>query len=151
MNVLDIRIQVNAYRIDDVMERARVTLSRCQIPADIDTGQVRNIIQSLDSLFANLRMAYAKFKSYKAQVERLISIVERVNSTGSNESARRATATNACLNYVFNGQAVNLYELLATLEYVYDMLDGVLDIIRQRQERLITVTSVLKVEQNLLR
>jgi hypothetical protein len=150
MNILGIKAQLDTYDIDTVAETMRVRLSNAQIHADADVGQVRNIEQTLDAIFGTLRLDYARFKSYKSQVERLISITEKVNANGTNEIARKANGTRACSAYVFRETTVNLYDILSNIEYICDMLDGIIDIINKRQDRIITILSVLKLERGLI-
>jgi len=118
------------------------------IPMDVNPGMVKAILAQIDTLHTNIRMEYSDLEGKKEYLEILIREVERSSIEGSNELARKKAATVAVQNYPgANGQVVNLYDYQRRVLERYNFLKGILDVLFSKQNRLITVNGILKLEQ----
>jgi hypothetical protein len=82
-------------------------------------------------------------------VECLIREIEREQAVGKNEIDRKRNATLAVQNYAGNnGTVVNLYDFQRQISERYSYLKGIIDSLYGKQNRLITLNGMLKLEQD---
>lgn len=126
----------------------RQQVNQIIIPVDVNPGMVKAILAQIDTLHTNVRMEYSDLEGKKEYLEILIREVERSSIEGSNELARKKAATVAVQNYPgANGQVINLYDYQRRVLERYNFLKGILDVLFSKQNRLITVNGILKLEQ----
>lgn len=126
----------------------RHEISQIVIPVDVSPGMVKAILAQIDTLHTNIRMEYSDMEGKKEYIEILIREIERSRAEGSNEIARKKAATEAVQNYPgANGEVINLYDYQRRVAERYNFLKGILDILFSKQNRLITVNGILKLEQ----
>jgi hypothetical protein len=123
-------------------------LNQIEIPVDANPATVRVILARLDKLYTDMRMEYAELEGHKDRVECLIREIERVQAVGKNEIDRKRNASLAVQEYPGNnGQVINLYDFQRQLSERYSFLKGILDSLFGKQNRLITLNGMLKLEQ----
>lgn len=127
----------------------RQQLNQIEIPMDANPGIVRVILAQIDKLFTDMRMEYAELEGHKDRVECLIREIEREQAVGKNEIDRKRNATLAVQNYAGNnGTVVNLYDFQRQIAERYSYLKGIIDSLYGKQNRLITLNGMLKLEQD---
>lgn len=126
----------------------RQQLNQITIPVDANTAIVKVILSQIDELYTNIRMEYAELDGHKERVENLIREIEREQAVGKNEIDRKRNATLAVQNYPGNnGQVINLYDFQRQISERWSYLKGILDSLFGKQNRLITLNGMLKLEQ----
>ena len=124
-------------------------LNQIEIPVDANPAVVRVILSRIDKLFTDMRMEYAELEGHKDRVECLIREIERVQAVGKNEIDRKRNAALAVQNYAgTNGQVINLYDFQRQISERYSFLKGIIDSLYGKQNRLITLNGMLKLEQD---
>lgn len=120
------------------------------LPADVNPHIGTSILSDLDEAYAILRIYYAKLEGAKDRVDSLVRQYERSKAEGSNEQARRKAATEYLENYENSeGQLFDMYEYQRRTNRRFFMLKGLIDIINNKQQRLITMTGLIKIDSNL--
>lgn len=122
-----------------------------QIPVDINAGMGKQILANIDLLYSDVRMDCAEIEGHKERLEILIREIERSSIKGSNELARKQASTLAVQTYAGNnGQIINLYDFQRELIEKHTFLRGLLDTMINKQNRLITINGLLKLEKELM-
>lgn len=137
--------EFDAYR-----ERVRKHVLEIRIGVDISPGIAKVVLAKLDEAYSWVRLDLAELKSEVTRLESLIKEVERINSTGPNETMRKLNATESVQNYEVNGIELNLYQVYRQVNERYEFVDGVKDLLFQKQARLITASGLLKLEKELM-
>lgn len=124
-------------------------LNQIQIPIDANPATVRVILAQLDKLYTDMRMEYAELEGHKDRIDCLIREIERVQAIGKNEIDRKRNASLAVQQYPGkNGEVINLYDFQRQLSERYSFLRGILDSLFGKQNRLITLNGMLKLEKD---
>lgn len=127
----------------------REQLNQIEIPMDANPATVRVILSQIDKLFTDMRMEYAELEGNKDRVEALIRETERVQAVGKNEIDRKRNSSLAVQEYAgTNGQVINLYDFQRQISERYSYLKGIIDSLYGKQNRLITLNGMLKLEQD---
>jgi len=122
-----------------------------QISQDITPSVARVVISRIDEIYSQLRLDYALLNSERARVDSLIKEIERANSDGKNETDRRKNATVAVREYQAEegAEVFNLYQIAQQVNYRNEMIDSLVDILEKKQNRLVTITGLLKLDKEL--
>lgn len=125
-------------------------LATIVIPLDISSGVAKGLLSRIDSFFSEVRVELGEVEGQKERVDSLIKELERSAAEGTNEAARKKTATEAVKNYhISPEETVNLYDAQRTLYDRHSFLTAIVDTLNGKQSRLITVGGLLKLEQSL--
>lgn len=125
-------------------------IKQIRLPADINTQMGTYILSQLDEAYANLRMDYSKLEAAKDRVDSIIRQKERSEATGSNEQARKKHATEYLENYEnARGEAFDMYEYQRMINRRFFIVKGMIDTINNKQQRLITMTGLIKIDSSL--
>lgn len=125
-------------------------IEEVRLPRDIDTQKGTMILSELDEAYAILRVEYARVESAKDKVDSIIRQKERSEAEGSNEQARRKAATDYLENYPnAQGQTFDMYEYQRNVNRRFFMVKGLIDVINNKQQRLITMTGLIKIDSTL--
>lgn len=128
----------------------RRRLNELYIPIDIHPRTAFNLLSSIDMFFSEIRLDLSEIEGYKERIDSIIRELERQHAVGNNESTRKKNATLAVQNFTLdNNQTTNLYEVQRVINERLSFIQGVVDILNAKQARLITITGILKIEQNL--
>jgi hypothetical protein len=132
------------------IEGYRMAIRTIIITPDIDAGSAKHVLSRLDNIYSEVRVLYGDvLKKYK-RVEGFIDRLEKKNTTGTNDAARKRAAIEAVEAAAFDGQVVNLYELFDNLSGQREDLESLLDVISKKNSMCITMNGLMKVECNLV-
>ena len=146
-------MSVSSYTDEDFKiysQKYAVAIQAVQLPPDINTGMGQIILSQLDELYAYLRIDLADLESAYSRAESLIRQNERAQAIGRNEEERKRNATTYLETFpVGEGKTINLYNEARRLNKRYLMVKGFVDVISNKQQRLITMSGFMKVDSQL--
>lgn len=146
-------MSVSSYTDEDFKiysQKYAVAIQAVQLPPDINTGMGQIILSQLDELYAYLRIDLADLESAYSRAESLIRQNERSQAIGRNEEERKRTATTYLETFqVSEGKTINMYDEARRLNKRYLMVKGFVDVISNKQQRLITMSGFMKVDSQL--
>lgn len=146
-------MSVSSYTDEDFKiysQKYAVAIQAVQLPPDINTGMGQIILSQLDELYAYLRIDLADLESAYSRAESLIRQNERAQAIGRNEEERKRNATTYLETFqIGEGKTINMYEEARRLNKRYLMVKGFVDVISNKQQRLITMSGFMKVDSQL--
>lgn len=146
-------MSVSSYTDEDFKiysQKYTVAIQAVQLPPDINTGMGQIILSQLDELYAYLRIDLADLESAYSRAESLIRQNERAQAIGRNEEERKRNATTYLETFqVGEGKTINMYDEARRLNKRYLMVKGFVDVISNKQQRLITMSGFMKVDSQL--
>lgn len=120
------------------------------LPSDINSGIGKQILSELDEAYAYLRVDYGQVESAKDRAESIIRQNERSKAEGRNEDDRKKTATQYLENYpIEEDHQINMYDYQRLIQTRYAAIKSLIDIINNKQQRLITMTGLMKIDSEL--
>lgn len=128
----------------------KTTIQAIVLPQDINaiTGQV--ILAKLDEVYAYLRVDLGELEAAKDRAESIVRQNERSKAVGKNEDDRKKNATEFLENFpVGDNDTINMYDYFRLLDSRYKIVKSLVDIISNKQQRLITMNGFLKVDSSL--
>lgn len=126
------------------------TLHSIQLPQDMNPATGVVVLSQLDEAYAKLRIDYAELEAAKDKAESIIRQKERVMAVGSNEDNRKKNASEYLEAYPINEEdTINMYEWSRMLGGRFSVLRSFIDVINNKQHRLITMTGLAKIDSNL--
>ena len=126
-------------------------LQAIKLPDDINPNIGQHILSNLDEAYGILRIDLAEIESAKDKTEAIIRQNERSKSIGTNEDARKRSATEYLGNYpIGENETIDMYEPNRLISYRHSIVKSFVDIINNKQQRLITMSGFLKLEKDLL-
>ena len=146
-------MSVSSYTDEDFKiysQKYAVAIQSVQLPPDINTGMGQIILSQLDELYAYLRIDLADLESAYSRAESLIRQNERSQAIGRNEEERKRNATTYLETFqIGEGKIINMYDEARRLNKRYLMVKGFVDVISNKQQRLITMSGFMKVDSQL--
>lgn len=146
-------MSVSSYTDEDFKiysQKYTAAIQAVQLPPDINTGMGQIILSQLDELYAYLRIDLADLESAYSRAESLIRQNERAQAIGRNEEERKRNATTYLETFqVGEGKIINMYDEARRLNKRYLMVKGFVDVISNKQQRLITMSGFMKVDSQL--
>ena len=125
-------------------------LEGINLPPDINTQIGTQILSDLDGAYAILRIHYARIEAAKDKVDSIIRQKERSMAEGSNEQNRRKNATEYLENYPNGeGHTFDMYDYQRLVNRRFFMVKALIDVINNKQQRLITMTGLIKIDSSL--
>lgn len=125
-------------------------LQNIKLPEDMNPSIGQFILSQLDEAYAILRIDFAEIEASRDKAESIIRQNERSKANGKNEDDRKKNATEYLENYpVDEDETVDMYEWVRLLNYRYSIIKGFVDVINNKQNRLITMSGFLKIDTNL--
>lgn len=121
-------------------------LIEIELPTDTNSSQGQVILYKLDKAYSYLRMDLAKLESVKDGAETIIRQAERSHAIGKNEYDRKKNATDYLQNYNSGDVIVNMYDYASILTSRYIIIKGLVDVINNKQQRLITMSGFMKID-----
>lgn len=126
-------------------------LAAIVIPLDITPGIAKSISSRIDAFFSETRVEYGELEGQRERVSSIIDEWERTKISGTNDMLRKKNASEAIQNYpITPEETVNLYEVYRMLSERKSWLSGILEVLKEKQSRLITIGGLLKLEKDLL-
>lgn len=146
-------MSVSSYTDEDFKiysQKYAIAIQAVQLPPDINTGMGQIILSQLDELYAYLRIDLADLESAYSRAESLIRQNERAQAIGRNEEERKRNATTYLETFqIGEGKIINMYDEARRLNKRYLMVKGFVDVISNKQQRLITMSGFMKVDSQL--
>lgn len=127
-------------------------LRTIQLPQDLNSGTGQLILSQLDECYAYLRIDLGDIEAAKDKAESIIRQNERSKAEGKNEIDRKKNATEYLENYPIGEEpedVVDMYEWNRLLNTRYSVVRSLVDIINNKQQRLITMAGFLKIDSTL--
>lgn len=131
--------------------RQRITneLQSINIESDVNPMTAIVIISKIDKMYSSLRIDYSEVEATKERIDTSIKEIERVGLTGKNEDERRRNAVMAVMETKDENE-MSLYDIQRETNERYLFLKGVIDVLINKQNRLITINGLLKIDSNTL-
>lgn len=127
-------------------------LQAIQLPQDLNSATGQYILSQLDECYAYLRIDLGDMEAAKDKSDSIIRQNERSKAEGKNEIDRKKNATEYLENYPIGegpDDVVDMYEWNRLLNSRYAVVRGLVDIINNKQQRLITMAGFLKIDSSL--
>lgn len=128
-------------------------LQEIKLPEDVSSGLGQLILSQLDEAYSYIRVDLGEIEAAKEKTESIIRQNERSKAEGKNEDDRKKNATQYLENYpVGEGdeeEFINMYEWSRLLNQRYATVKSFVDIINNKQQRLITMSGFMKIDSNL--
>lgn len=152
--MFDIRKPMSASEWRKLEDYYISELQAIAIPEDASTVELREINARLSRLYSQARFDYAFVKRQYERVKRQLKRAEReaylaVKDSGKNEKEREALVQKYLEENKLYGYPVNLYDALDICEERVLFLEAVMDELKDRHERMITLNALLKLEQGI--
>lgn len=127
------------------------TVISIQIKEDIEPAQGKCILSRLDALYGPIRLEYGEvMKKFKDMEQSIYRIEHKGRITGRNDMDRKANGISSVENFrMSNGEIVNLYTMFSQLLDKKEDLEAILDIIKSKNNLVITMSGLLKIESNI--
>lgn len=138
------REQWALYR-DDLKQKVR----NIHIPSDVNPKSAIVILSKIDEIYSNLRLAYSDLESTKERIELTIKEVEKVGLVGKNEDERKRNSALE-VQKISTEEGFTLYDMQRMTMDRYLAIKGILDVLMNKQGRLITINGLLKLDKDLL-
>lgn len=119
------------------------------IPTDVNPGMAISILSRIDNIYSNLRIQFSDLESSKERIDLMVKEIERVGLTGKNEDERKRNAVVA-VREVKTETGLTLYDVQRESTERYMFVKGVLDVLINKQNRLITINGLLKLDKDLM-
>lgn len=134
-----------------LISKYRKDLNEIKLPPDINPVTARFILSQLDNLYTNIRFYLSDIESTYQRSESIIRENERIQAVGKNEEERKRNASSYLANFPIDdeGETTNMYEWNRTLRTRYELIQGIVDVITNKQQRLITMNGFLKIDKEI--
>lgn len=130
----------------------RNTLNRdtqsINIPSDVDPAKAIVILSRIDNIYSSLRIQFSDLESSKERIDLMVKEIERVGLTGKNEDERKRNAVME-VRKVTTQEGLTLYDMQRESTERYMFVKGILDVLINKQNRLITINGLLKLDKDL--
>lgn len=142
---------VNMQKEEWLEYRQKITrnIQSINIEADVNPMTAIVIISKIDKMYSSLRIDYSEVEATKERIDTSIKEIERVGLTGKNEDERKRNAVMAVMEAKDENE-MSLYDIQRETNERYLFLKGVIDVLINKQNRLITINGLLKIDSNTL-
>lgn len=120
-----------------------------QIPTDVNPAVAITILSRIDNLYSNLRLQFSDLESSKERIDLMVKEIERVGLTGKNEDERKRNAVME-VRKVTTDDGLTLYDMQRESTERFMYCKGMLDVLINKQNRLITINGLLKLDKDLM-
>lgn len=135
---------------NDYLKYNREQLNQIILPPDINPVIAREVLSNLDTLYTHIRYDVAEIESAYQRAESIIRQNERTKIEGKNEEERKKNASLFLENFpVSDTETANMYDYHRLLKTRYEMVKALVNIIENKQQRLITMTGLLKIDKDI--
>lgn len=136
--------QWKQYR-DDLSREAQ----EIKIPTDVNPSIAMVILSKIDGIYSNLRLQFSDLDASKERIDLMVRELERVGLTGKNEDERKRNAVME-VRKTTTDSGLTLYDMQRESTERYLFIKGVLDVLINKQNRLITINGLLKLDKDLM-
>lgn len=119
------------------------------IPTDVNPSMAIVILSKIDNIYSNLRLQFSELDSSKERIDLMVRELERVGLTGKNEDERKRNAVMEVRKSTTES-GLTLYDMQRESTERYLFIKGVLDVLINKQNRLITINGLLKLDKDLM-
>ena len=120
-----------------------------QITTDVNPAMAISLLSKIDHLYSNLRLQFSELESTKERIELTVREIEKVGLTGKNEDERRRNAVIA-VRQALTEDGITLYDVQRETTERWMYIKGILDVLMSKQNRLITINGLLKLDKDLM-
>lgn len=125
-------------------------VTEIRLPSDINSQVGQMILSQLDEAYSYLRIDFGEIEAAKDKADSIIRQFERSKAEGSNEDNRKKNATEYLEKYpVGDGETINMYEWQRLIDSRFKTINSFVTIINNKQQRLITMTGLMKIDKEL--
>lgn len=135
---------------EQYIEGNREKVINIVIPPDINSMIAKQILSDLDNVYTLIRYDLSEIETAYQRSESIIRQCERTKAEGRNEDDRRKNASLYLEEYpAGENRTINMYEWNRLLRTRYEMVKALVQIIENKQQRLITMNGFLKIDKDL--
>lgn len=135
---------------EQYIEGNREKVINIVIPPDINSMIAKQILSDLDNVYTLIRYDLSEIETAYQKSESIIRQCERTKAEGRNEDDRRKNASLYLEEYpAGENRTINMYEWNRLLRTRYEMVKALVQIIENKQQRLITMNGFLKIDKDL--
>lgn len=135
---------------EQYIESNREKVINIVIPPDINSMIAKQILSDLDNVYTLIRYDLSEIETAYQKSESIIRQCERTKAEGRNEDDRRKNASLYLEEYpAGENRTINMYEWNRLLRTRYEMVKALVQIIENKQQRLITMNGFLKIDKDL--
>lgn len=120
-----------------------------QIPSDVNPQMAITILSRIDQIYSTLRLEFSDLESSKERIDLMVKEIERVGLTGKNEDERKRNAVME-VRKIVTESGLTLYDMQRESTERYMYCKGILDVLMTKQNRLITINGLLKLDKDLM-
>ncbi|PFK99883.1 hypothetical protein COJ01_17625 [Priestia megaterium] len=120
-----------------------------QIPTDVNAGMAISILSRIDNIYSFLRLQFSDLEASKERIDLMVKEIERVGLKGRNEDDRKRNAVLE-VQKVKTDSGLTLYDMQRETTDRYMYVKGILDVLTNKQNRLITINGLLKLDKDLM-
>lgn len=120
-----------------------------QIPTDVNAGMAISILSRIDNIYSFLRLQFSDLEASKERIDLMVKEIERVGLEGKNEDDRKRNAV-LKVREVKTESGLTLYDMQRETTDRYMYVKGILDVLTNKQNRLITINGLLKLDKDLM-
>ncbi|MEX3713433.1 hypothetical protein ABFV99_13595 [Cytobacillus horneckiae] len=125
------------------------TVNEIHIPSDVNPAMAIIILSKIDNVYSQLRLNFSELESSKERIDLMVKEIERVGLTGKNEDERKRNAVMEVRKVKSEG-GLTLYDMQRESTERYMFCKGILDVLINKQNRLITINGLLKLDKDLM-
>lgn len=135
---------------EQYIEGNREKVINIVIPPDINSMIAKQILSDLDNVYTLIRYDLSEIETAYQKSESIIRQCERTKAEGRNEDDRRKNASLYLEEYpAGENRTINMYEWNRLLRTRYEMVKALVQIIENKQQRLITMNGFLKIDKEI--
>jgi len=120
-----------------------------RIPTDVNAGMAISILSRIDNIYSFLRLQFSDLEASKERIDLMVKEIERVGLEGRNEDDRKRNAVLE-VRKVKTENGLTLYDMQRETTDRYMYIKGILDVLTNKQNRLITINGLLKLDKDLM-
>lgn len=142
-------VDMSKEQWDDYKARLTASVQTIKIPSDVNPKMAITIISRIDEIYSHLRLQYSGLESSVERIDLMVKEIERVGLQGKNEDERKRNAVME-VRKVATDAGFTLYDMQRESTERYNVIKGVLDVLTNKQNRLITINGLLKLDKDLM-
>lgn len=142
-------VDMTAEQWQVLRNELRTQAMSINIPTDVNPSMAIVILSKIDNIYSNIRIQYSDLESSKERIDLMVREIERVGLTGKNEDERKRNAVME-VRKVSTTEGLTLYDMQRESTERYMYIKGILDVLINKQNRLITINGLLKLDKDLM-
>lgn len=126
-------------------------ISEIVLPDDPQTQDIKSILVQLDSIFCEARLDFSICKRNKEKIDRVFKLLHKqhyITAEGKTVTDKECFVVDFLRKNPVDGMNQDIYSLLDIAEHRYFFMEGVLEVLRSKQDRCVTASGILKIESS---